>query len=198
MSSPTGSQAGSAYTERVSPYLSSPYLPVVALTRATILDLLLCIPPSTSSSHTAPPCTLSYTYSPARLGHRGTRELPAARGSPVWRSRQAPALPQRPHPDSQRRRRRRPPRPGRQVRQLYVSKPKDENPSAVLRLTRCSRDRLPSDETVEVILANRAVDPNAPYPVLSGTTPLHLAAELGRADVGESSAIPDGCLFACC
>lgn len=43
-----------------------------------------------------------------------------------------------------------------------------------------------TDGTVELILSNRAVDPNAPYPTESGITPLHLAAELGRADIGGS------------
>ncbi|KAL7414222.1 Oxysterol-binding protein-domain-containing protein [Mrakia frigida] len=40
-----------------------------------------------------------------------------------------------------------------------------------------------SYETVEHILLNRSVDPNKAYPTSSGTTPLHLAGESGRADI---------------
>lgn len=41
---------------------------------------------------------------------------------------------------------------------------------------------LPPDETVEIVLGNRSVNPNKPY---MGLPALHLAAELGRADIGS-------------
>jgi oxysterol-binding protein 1 len=38
-------------------------------------------------------------------------------------------------------------------------------------------------ETVTFLLSHRAISPNGVHPVGSGTTPLHLAASLGRVDV---------------
>ncbi|KAG9000932.1 hypothetical protein FRB93_012537 [Tulasnella sp. JGI-2019a] len=43
--------------------------------------------------------------------------------------------------------------------------------------------RCASYDTITMILANRAVSPNTPYPPESLVTPLHLAATLGRADI---------------
>ncbi|KAF4566138.1 hypothetical protein EYR40_002047 [Pleurotus pulmonarius] len=43
--------------------------------------------------------------------------------------------------------------------------------------------RCASSETVNLLLAHRAIDPNGVHPPGSGTTPLHLAAATGRADV---------------
>lgn len=43
--------------------------------------------------------------------------------------------------------------------------------------------RCASSETVTLLLAHRAIDPNGVHPPGSGTTPLHLAAATGRADV---------------
>jgi ankyrin repeat protein len=40
-------------------------------------------------------------------------------------------------------------------------------------------------ETVALLLSHRAISPNGVYPPGSGTTPLHLAASLGRADVAN-------------
>lgn len=45
-------------------------------------------------------------------------------------------------------------------------------------------------ETVEIILLNRSVDPTRAYPRSGGQTPLHLAAELGRADIGTAHGLP--------
>ena len=38
-------------------------------------------------------------------------------------------------------------------------------------------------ETVALLLSHRAISPNGIHPPGSGTTPLHLAASLGRADI---------------
>ena len=38
-------------------------------------------------------------------------------------------------------------------------------------------------ETVALLLTHRAISPNGIHPPGSGTTPLHLAASLGRADI---------------
>jgi ankyrin repeat protein len=38
-------------------------------------------------------------------------------------------------------------------------------------------------ETVTLLLSHRAISPNGIHPPGSGTTPLHLAASLGRADI---------------
>ena len=38
-------------------------------------------------------------------------------------------------------------------------------------------------ETVALLLSHRSISPNTVYPRGSGTTPLHLAASIGRADV---------------
>lgn len=38
-------------------------------------------------------------------------------------------------------------------------------------------------ETVSLLLSHRAISPNGVHPPGSGTTPLHLAASLGRVDV---------------
>lgn len=38
-------------------------------------------------------------------------------------------------------------------------------------------------ETVSLLLSHRSISPNAIHPPASGTTALHLAASLGRADV---------------
>jgi ankyrin repeat protein len=38
-------------------------------------------------------------------------------------------------------------------------------------------------ETISLLLSNRAISPNSIHPANSGTTALHLAASLGRADV---------------
>ena len=38
-------------------------------------------------------------------------------------------------------------------------------------------------ETISMLLAHRAISPNGVHPPGSGTTPLHLAAALGRVDV---------------
>ena len=38
-------------------------------------------------------------------------------------------------------------------------------------------------ETVTLLLSHRAISPNGVHPVGSGTTPLHLAASLGRVDI---------------
>ena len=38
-------------------------------------------------------------------------------------------------------------------------------------------------ETVQLLLSHRSISPNGVHPPGSGTTPLHLAASLGRADV---------------
>ena len=38
-------------------------------------------------------------------------------------------------------------------------------------------------ETVSLLLSQRSISPNAVYPRGSGTTALHLAASIGRADV---------------
>ncbi|KAJ8082725.1 hypothetical protein PM082_008581 [Marasmius tenuissimus] len=43
--------------------------------------------------------------------------------------------------------------------------------------------RCGSVETIRLLLSHRAISPNGIYPITSGTTPLHLAASLGRADV---------------
>jgi oxysterol-binding protein 1 len=40
-------------------------------------------------------------------------------------------------------------------------------------------------ETVTLLLSHRAISPNAIHPPASGTTALHLAASLGRADVAN-------------
>lgn len=41
----------------------------------------------------------------------------------------------------------------------------------------------PQVETVSLLLSHRSISPNAIHPPVSGTTALHLAASLGRADV---------------
>lgn len=38
-------------------------------------------------------------------------------------------------------------------------------------------------ETVQLLLSHRAISPNGIHPPGSGTTPLHLAASLGRAEI---------------
>ncbi|KAJ8456543.1 hypothetical protein ONZ45_g18680 [Pleurotus djamor] len=43
--------------------------------------------------------------------------------------------------------------------------------------------RCASPDTIALLLAHRAIDPNGIHPPGSGTTPLHLAASLGRGDV---------------
>ncbi|EKM77467.1 hypothetical protein AGABI1DRAFT_76921 [Agaricus bisporus var. burnettii JB137-S8] len=43
--------------------------------------------------------------------------------------------------------------------------------------------RCASTETVALLLAHRAISPNGVHPPASGTTPLHLAASLGRVDI---------------
>ncbi|KAL5534160.1 hypothetical protein ACEPAG_621 [Sanghuangporus baumii] len=43
--------------------------------------------------------------------------------------------------------------------------------------------RCASTDTIALLLSNRSISPNAVYPRGSGTTPLHLAASIGRADV---------------
>ena len=62
------------------------------------------------------------------------------------------------------------------------SRPPDDNldpAAAALHLAiRCA-----SPATVNLLLSHRAISPNAVHPPGSGTTPLHLAASLGRADV---------------
>jgi oxysterol-binding protein 1 len=40
-----------------------------------------------------------------------------------------------------------------------------------------------SAETVALLLTHRAISPNGVHPPGSGTTPLHLAASIGRADI---------------
>lgn len=40
-----------------------------------------------------------------------------------------------------------------------------------------------ADDTVKLLVANRAINPNGVHPPGSGTTPLHLAASLGREDI---------------
>jgi ankyrin repeat protein len=51
-------------------------------------------------------------------------------------------------------------------------------------------------ETVSLLLSHRAISPNGVHPVGSGTTPLHLAASLGRVDVVnlllEQDGVDDG------
>lgn len=41
----------------------------------------------------------------------------------------------------------------------------------------------PSVETVNLLLSHRSISPNGVHPVGTGTTPLHLAASLGRGDI---------------
>ncbi|KAF5346477.1 hypothetical protein D9756_010097 [Leucocoprinus leucothites] len=43
--------------------------------------------------------------------------------------------------------------------------------------------RCASTQTVQLLLSHRAISPNGVHPPGSGTTPLHLAASLGRADI---------------
>lgn len=39
------------------------------------------------------------------------------------------------------------------------------------------------DNTVQFLLSHKAISPNGVHPLASGTTALHLAASLGRADI---------------
>ena len=41
----------------------------------------------------------------------------------------------------------------------------------------------PKVDTVQLLLSHRAISPNGVHPPASGTTPLHLAASLGRVDI---------------
>jgi hypothetical protein len=47
-------------------------------------------------------------------------------------------------------------------------------------------------ETVSLLLSHRAISPNGIHPVNSGTTPLHLAASLGRVDIVNLLLVQDG------
>lgn len=47
----------------------------------------------------------------------------------------------------------------------------------------CTLTDVCADDTVKLLLANRAINPNGVHPPGSGTTPLHLAASLAREDV---------------
>ncbi|KAI0307052.1 Oxysterol-binding protein-domain-containing protein [Multifurca ochricompacta] len=64
-------------------------------------------------------------------------------------------------------------------RTIYLGESQTDLGAAALHLAiRCA-----SIETVSLLLSHRSIPPNAVHPPASGTTPLHLAASLGRADV---------------